>query len=102
MSLRGKSAEIHRLISAFEVEAAKFHAVRFSTFFVTQDSISSDKQFISPSHTVMLWQYYGRIAAGHDAQTLMSNIQESDLQWGFRGAELSSFAVIEALSPPCS
>jgi hypothetical protein len=95
MSLRNQSAEIHRLISAFEAEAAKFHDIRLSTILFTQSRPSSDRKFISPNHVVMLWQYYGRIGADQDTQRLLNNLQESKLQWGLRGAELSSFAVIE-------
>ncbi|MCX7017274.1 MAG: TIR domain-containing protein [Candidatus Sumerlaeota bacterium] len=95
MPLRNQSAEIHRLLSAFEAEAAKFHGIRLSTFFVTQSGPSPNRRLISPNHAVMLWQYYGSIRADHETQRFLNNFQESDLQWGLRGAELSSFAVIE-------
>src|ERR1035437_8066236 len=95
MSLRDQSAEIRRLISAFEGEAAKFHDIRLRTIFVTQSRPSSDRKFISPNHTVMLWQYYGRIGGDQDTQHLVNNIRESDLEWALRGAEISSFAVID-------
>jgi uncharacterized protein YqfB (UPF0267 family) len=48
----------------------------------------------------MLWQYYGRLAANEDTDRLMNNLQQSELQWGLRGAELSSFAVIEGAATP--
>ena len=95
MSLRNQSVETHRLIGVFGGEAAKFHDIRLRTIFVTQSRPSSDTKFISPNHTVMLWQYYGSIGSDQDTQHLLNNIQESDLRWGLRGAELSSFAVIE-------
>ena len=95
MSLRNQSAEIHRLLSAFEAEAAKFHDIRLSTIFVTKSGPSSDRKLISPNHGVMLWQYYGPIRADEDTERLLKNLQESELQWGLKGAELSSFAIIE-------
>ncbi len=83
------------MIGAFEAEAAKYHDIRLSTFFVTQNGVSSDRKFSSPNHTIMLWQYYGLIKPEQDAQHLLTNIRESDFQWGLRGAELSSCAVVE-------
>ena len=99
MSLRKQHAEIQRLLSAFEAEAARFHEISLSTFFVTQEGAISDRQFSSPNHTVMLWQYYGAIQHDRDVDDLMTNLQDSDLQWGLRGAALSSYAVIEG--PAC-
>ncbi len=95
MSLRKKQGEIRRLIVAFEAEAAKYHDIQLSTFFVTQNTSSSDRKFSSPNHTIMLWQYYGLIKPEQDAQRLLTNIHESEFQWGLKGAELSSFAVVE-------
>lgn len=95
MSLSNQSPEIQRLLKAFEAEASKFHDLRLSTFFVTQSGVSSDRKFISPNHTIMLWQYYGSMGAEQDTQRLLANLQDSDLKWGLRGAELTSFAVIE-------
>jgi hypothetical protein len=95
MSLRDQSVEIHRLLSAFEAEAAKFHDIRLSTFLLTQSGPDSNRLFTRPNHTVMLWQYYGPIRDTQDTQRLLNNLQESELKWGLKGAELSSFAVIE-------
>ncbi|MEA2016930.1 MAG: TIR domain-containing protein [Campylobacterota bacterium] len=39
----------------------------------------------------MLWQYYGK----KDNENFLENFKNSDLQWGIRGSELSSFGVIE-------
>jgi hypothetical protein len=98
MSLRKKQGEIRRLIDAFEAEAAKYHDIQLSTFFVTQNGASSDRKFSSPNHTIMLWQYYGLIKPEQDAQRLLTSIRESEFQWGLRGAELSSCAVIEGVT----
>jgi hypothetical protein len=95
MSLRKKQGEIRRLILAFEEEAAKFHNLQLNTFSVTQNEIRRDRKFSSPNHLIMLWQYYGVFKPEQDTQQLFTNIQESDLQWGLRGAQLSSVAVIE-------
>ena len=95
MSLREQSAEINRLIAAFAAEAAKFHDIQLSALFFTQSRPKANRKFSSPNHAVMLWQYYGRIRADREIQGLLTNIKESDFQWGLRGAELSSFAVIE-------
>ena len=53
MSLSSKSAEIHRLLEAFEVEASKFHDLRLSTLFVTQTGASFDRKFVSPHHEII-------------------------------------------------
>lgn len=95
MSLRKKSKEIQRLISAFEKEADKFNDLKFSLFFVTSDGPIENRKFESPNHTIMLWQYYGKLAPEGGAEGFVNNIKDSDLKWGVRGAELSSFAVIE-------
>lgn len=95
MSLRSQSAEIHRLLSAFGAEAAKFHEIRLSTILVTQHGPSSDRRLTSPNHAVMLWQYYGPIEADQGTRRLLNDLQHSDVKWGLRGAELSSFAIVE-------
>lgn len=95
MSLSNQSAEIQRLLKAFEIEASRFHDLRLSTFLVTQSGTSANRQFTSPNHTIMLWQYYGPVDANQDTHRLLANLQGSDLNWGIRGAELSSFAVVE-------
>ncbi len=95
MSLRKKKTEIRRLISSFEREADKFHDITFSIFYVTAEGPVDNREFKSPNHTIMLWQYYGKIESDGGAEKLVQNIQDSDLQWGLRGAKLSAFAVIE-------
>lgn len=95
MSLKNQSVEIQRLLNAFEDEASKFHDISLSTYFLTQNGANIDRKFISSNHTIMLWQYYGRIGPENDAATLMNNLKESELKWGLKGAELSCFALIE-------
>jgi hypothetical protein len=95
MTLSNQSVEIQRLIKAFETEAAKFHDLRLSIYLVTQRGSSPNRKFISPNHAIMLWQYYGPIEGDRDVDRALVNIQESDIKWGVRGAELSCFAVIE-------
>lgn len=43
----------------------------------------------------MLWQYYGNMTSKGGAEGFVDNLKTSDLQWGIRGADLTSFAVIE-------
>ncbi|MDP9939754.1 TIR domain-containing protein [Ectopseudomonas alcaliphila] len=98
MSLRKKRAEIKRLISSFEREADKFHDLTFSLFYVTDEGAIDNRKFKSPNHTIMLWQYYGKIEPQGGAEKFIENLRGSDLQWGIRGAKLSAFAVIEGES----
>src|SRR5947209_2378181 len=99
MSLSSKTVEIQRFVKAFETEAANFHDVRLSTYLVTQEGTSINRKFISPNHNIMLWQYYGPIATEDDTDHFATNLQKSELQWGLRGAKLSSFALLEG--PAC-
>ncbi|WP_029132826.1 TIR domain-containing protein [Sedimenticola selenatireducens] len=94
MSLRKKRREIERLIAAFEAESDKFHDLKFKKFLFSPEKFK-DEKFESPNHTIMLWQYYGDIDIKDELPQLMKDIQTSDLQWGMRGAKLSSFAVLE-------
>ena len=95
MSLRKKKTEIGRLISSFEREADNFHDLTFSLFYVTDDRAIDNRKFKSPNHTIMLWQYYGKINPYGGTEKFVKNLQDSDLQWGVRGAKLSAFAAIE-------
>jgi hypothetical protein len=92
MSLSQQSVEIQRLTKAFDVEASKFHDIRLSTFLATPAGPSSERRFISPNHKIMLWQYYGP-----EAGELLADLQASNLQWGLRGAALTSSAVVEGV-----
>lgn len=95
MSLSNQSAEIHRLIKAFEVEALKFHDLQLSTFLITHNELSSSRQFTTPNHVILLWQYYGPAGIDPDTSCLLADLKDSELKWGLRGAQLSSFALIE-------
>lgn len=95
MPIQNKKKELARLIEYFEAEAKKFHDLKMSTFFVTQDGATEDRKFDSSNHTIMLWQYYGTSKENGDTEQLLENIKTSDIQWGIRGAILSHFAVIE-------
>jgi TIR domain len=99
MALSRKSAEIQRLLKAFEDEASKFHDLRLSTYYVTQSRPKLERKFASHHHAIMLWQYYGLVETGQDIEGFLANLQESNLRWGLRGAELTSFAVLEG--PAC-
>lgn len=95
MALNNKLDELRRLINSFELEASKFHPLALTTFFVTQRGPDFDRPFAKPNHTIMLWQYYGMLKSALDAQRLATNVMDSDLQWGLRGADLTRYAVLE-------
>lgn len=95
MALKNKTAELKRLISAFESEAAKFHPLSLTTFYVTPEGPDIDRSFAKPNHAIVLWQYMGAIESTEDADRLASNVTGSDLQWGLRGADLTRCAVLE-------
>lgn len=98
MSLKNKRTEIKRLISSFERESDKFHDLTFSMLYVKDEGAIDNRTFKSPNHTIMLWQYYGKIEPQGGAEKFIENIKDSDLQWGIKGAKLSAFAVIEGKS----
>lgn len=95
MSLNTKADELQRLIRAFEFEAGRFHPLTLTTFFIPQETQNLDRPFIRPNHTIMLWQYYGAFRSDQDIERFVTNLTESHLQWGLRGAELSRFCVLE-------
>lgn len=98
MSLRKKKKEIERLISSFEREADKFHDLTFSLLYVTDEGPVDNRKFKSPNHTIMLWQYYGKIKPQGGSEKFFEDLKHSNLKWGVRGAKLSAFAVIEGES----
>ena len=95
MSLAEKTDELTRLIQAFESEAGKFHPLTLSLLFVTQADISFNRPIAKPNHAIMLWQYYGAIQGDSGVAGLAKNLEDSDLKWGIRGAELTCFGVLE-------
>lgn len=95
MSIRKKKREIKRLIEAFESEAKKFHDIKLSTFYVTQEGASEDRKFHSSNHAIMLWQYYGTTKKEGGMDEFVEDLKNSDMQWGLRGANLTRFAVVE-------
>lgn len=101
MSLKNKSAEIQRLIEAFEREAGEFHDIQFHAYQFTQDGGPIvARRFASTNHAVMLWQYYGTVATDADVETFVTNLNESDLQWGIRGSAFTMMGVIEGEATP--
>ncbi len=95
MSLRKKTNEIRRLISAFEKEADKFHDLKFSVYYISGQGNVDDSIFSQPNHAIMLWQYYGKIDGTEGSTNLFHDLKGSDMKWGLKGAEISSFGVIE-------
>ena len=95
MSLVEKTDELKRLIQAFEAEAGKFYPLTLSLLYVTQDDFSFNRPISTPNHAIMLWQYYGAIRGNGGALGLAKDLENSDLKWGIRGAELTCFGVLE-------
>lgn len=101
MSLKNKCTEIQRLIDAFEAEAAKFHEIQFHTYHIMQDgSPILKRKFMKQNHAIMLWQYYGNLDTDEDIERLVSNVNDSNLQWGLRGSALTFMGVIEGEATP--
>lgn len=98
MSLENKKKEIERLVSAFESEADKFLAIKFSIYYITQDTIDSGWKFEKPNHNIMLWQYQGMLGVDTTPEQIQKDLESSDLKWGVRGAKLSLFGVVEGES----
>lgn len=95
LSSSSKTEELRRLISAFELEAAKFHPLTLTTFLVTQEVENLNRPLARPNHAIMLWQYYGPIKTDQAPERLVANIMESELQWGLRGADLTCLGILE-------
>lgn len=92
---KDKANELRRLINAFEIEAAKFHPLTLTTFFVTQEDVSLNRPLARPNHAIMLWQYYGALSNEQDPNRLVDNIIGSELKWGVRGADLTCVGILE-------
>lgn len=95
MPLSNQTVEIRRLIDAFEKEAAQFHGTRLSTFFLTQNAASTNREFEKPNHTIMLWQYWGLVESERDVDRAVDALRDSNMDWAMRGAALSAFALLE-------
>ena len=95
MSLRKNINEIKRLISAFEKEADKFHDLRFSVYYIAGPGSVDDTLFEKSNHAIMLWQYYGKIKGTEGSTNLLNDLKGSNMKWGLRGSEVTSFGVIE-------
>lgn len=99
MPLAERTDELRRLLRAFESEAGKFHPLTLSLLYVMRDGPSLNRPIAKPNHAIMLWQYYGVIQGDRGAAALAKNLEDSDLKWGIRGAELTCFGVLEG--PGC-
>lgn len=100
MSIKDRGAEVERLVRAFEAEADKFPDIHLSTLLLSEQHPVPSGALKKPNHAIMLWQYYGTIATARDVQRMKSDVLSSDLQWALRGAQLSSFALIEGVGCP--
>ncbi|MEQ8416032.1 MAG: TIR domain-containing protein [Imperialibacter sp.] len=95
MPLSHKTIEIERLIKAFETEADRFHDIEFHAYVYRQGKTTVDRKFRTPNHAIMLWQFIGRLETKDDIHKFVKDVNDSNLQWGIRGAELSQLGVIE-------
>jgi hypothetical protein len=101
MSLKDKYTEIQRLIEAFETEAGKFHDIQFHIYHITQDGGPIlTRKFAHPNHAIMLWQYYGNLDTDDGVERFITNLNDSDLQWGLRGSALTLMGVLEGQATP--
>lgn len=95
VSLTQKKLEIKRLIKAFENQAKKFHKIEFHTYEYQQGRVIENRKFKQPNHLIMLWQYIGKMGGDNEIEKFVSNVNNSNLKWGLRGAELTKYGVIE-------
>lgn len=95
MPLVERTEELKRLIHAFEAEAGKFYPLTFSLLYVTQSAPSFNRPFGQPNHVIMLWQYYGAIRGKRGTAGFAKDVEDSDLKWGIRGAELTCLGLLE-------
>jgi hypothetical protein len=95
MPLTEKTEELSRLVRAFEAESSKFHPLGFSLLYVRQNGVNFNRPIAKPNHAIMLWQYYGALDGAQGAARLVTDIVESDLKWGVRGADLTCMGILE-------
>lgn len=100
MALKDQRTELARLVRAFEEQASQFPDARLSTYLIAQDGPVPQRQAQKPNHAIMLWQYYGLVETEDEVAQMVAHLQDSDLQWGMRGAQLTSFALIEGSACP--
>lgn len=100
MLLKKNQSEIKRLITAFEKEANSFPDITFKTFLISDGVPTPNDKFAEFNHGIMLWQYYGELGKEGSIDSFLKNLQESDSQWGIRGAQHSLFGVIEGETTP--
>lgn len=95
-SINKRKIEIKRLATAFEKQANKFHKIQFHTYLYhkNQENIESRK-FKHPNHCIMLWQYIGKLSRENEINKFINNVNDSNLKWGLRGAELTQYGVNE-------
>ena len=98
MSLSEKSIEINRLIKSFEKEADKFHNIEFHIQQFHKDKPIENRKYNKENHLIMLWQFLGHLNGDKNIKQFIENVNTSNLKWGIRGAELSSYGVIEGLA----
>ena len=93
-TLANKTIEIKRLIKAFENQAKKFHKIEFHTYEYHQGQEVENIKFKQPNHLIMLWQFIGKLSGNNEINQFVSNVNDSNLKWGIRGAELTKYGVI--------
>jgi hypothetical protein len=95
-SINKRKIEIKRLTTAFEKQANKFHKIQFNTYLYHQGQENiENRKFKHPNHCIMLWQYIGKLNGENEINKFVNNVNDSNLKWGLRGAELTQYGVIE-------
>lgn len=95
VTLVQKIIEIKRLIKAFENQANKFRKIEFYTYEYNQDGAEENRKFKQPNHLIILWQYFGKLSGDNEIKKFVSYVNDSNLKWGIRGANLTKYGVIE-------
>lgn len=94
MSIQNNRKELIRLQKGFEEEASKYHDLALSLFSVSNKLPIQNRKFYIKNHVVALCQYYGKVDSEDSIKHLFSRLVDKT-DFGIKGAEYSSFAVIE-------
>jgi len=97
MPAPGKRPELLRLQKAFEAEADKFHDLTLTILYFAKGIVPSDRQFRSPNHQIMLWQYYGQMGESESSvDGLIDDMKRSNIErFGLSGSKFSCYALLE-------
>ncbi|MBC3926941.1 TIR domain-containing protein [Undibacterium sp. CY21W] len=95
MNPQSRAKEVHRLITAFEHQAAQFHDLTFSIEYIAKDQNAFSRPIKKKHHGIFLWQFVGLLGNNGDNKNLVKTLTTSDLTWGVPNAELTCLGIIE-------